>query len=161
MKELKHYGCQPIPIIAPPTKEHRGMKRWVIAQGRGTRPQQALQNSNTEHAYHRIIAAIKEQYLKPGDVYFERNYKQDKTESLFDMHSFMCNSVLLRLDCMLYYDYEVEFAFYNCPFEESIRAMLKVGPLDTQAKEITLQPNFQLYYEHVLRYHRPEFIHTF
>jgi hypothetical protein len=158
MKELKHNGHLPIPIKTPPTREHRGTKRWVIAQNRGTRPLQAKQNSNTENAYHRIIAAIKQHYLKPGDTYFERDYKQDKTENLFEMHCFMCNSVLLRLDCMLYYDYEVEFAFYDCPFEAAIRAMLK--PLCDRVKEIELKPNFTLYYEHVLRYHKPEFIHT-
>jgi hypothetical protein len=161
MKELKSIAYPQTPVTPPPKRKLRGTKRWAIAQGRGTNPRQAMQNSNTENAVHRIIAAIKTRYLKTGDVYFERDYKQDKEESIFDMHCFMCSTFLIRLDCVLYYDFEVEFAFDNCPFEAEIRAMLNAGPLDTQAKEITLQPDFKAYYEHVLSYHRAEFIHTF
>lgn len=161
MRELKSIAYQPILLTQPPKRKLRGTKRWAIAQNRSTNPMQAMQNSITENAVHRIITAIKTKYLKPGDVYFERNYKYDKEESIFDVHCFMCSTFMIRLDCMLYYYFEVEYAFHNCPFEAEIREMLRFGPLITQSKEIMLQPDFKAYYEQVLSYHRAEFIHIF
>jgi len=153
MRELK-------PLLSNTKRQHRGTKRWILAEGRkNSWKMQCMQNSSVEYNFHCLITTIKTQFLKPGETYFERDYKHDRTESLYSMHGFMCSSVKLRLDCPLHYTYEVDYAIYNCPFEAELRALLKIGLLGQQAKEITLQPDFPAYYQHYLNYQSAEFIH--
>lgn len=156
MRELKPL----LPNTKQPTEQHKGTKRWILAEGRKRSwKQQYLQNSSVEYNFHCLIKLIKTQFLNPGDIYFERDYKHDRSESLYSMHGFMCSFVKLRLDCPLHYNYEVDYAIHDCPFEAELRALLKVGLLGQQAKEISLQPNFPAYWQHVLNYHPAEFIH--
>ena len=145
MKELKHIDDQPIIQTHYPLP--RRNKKWVIAQSRGTNKQQEVVNFCTENAYHRIVKTVKERYLSPTHIYFERDYKTDQSEGLNGMHSFVTPEFYFRLDCHTTYDFEVEFAFNDCPYEAEIRALLAVFPLDTRAKEKVLQPNFNAIYK--------------
>jgi hypothetical protein len=155
MKELKN---KPIieahyPIKRLPTK------RWVIAQSRPNKLQ-VMQNDCIEAAYHRIINHVKKLYMKPGDTYYERDLKTDKAEGSLGMHSFMSSTFYWMLYCEFTYQFSVEFAFCNCPFETEVREMLKTYPLDRQATEKELQPNYKSFYEAVQRVQDAKYFHA-
>ena len=71
----------------------------------------------------------------------------------------MSTNCYLSLECDLCYDFHVEYAFGNCPFESEVRDMLKQHPLDNQAKERPRQPDFKTSYETVLKVQDKQFIH--
>ncbi|MDR3695593.1 hypothetical protein [Mucilaginibacter sp.] len=159
MKESKLIG-EIIKEHYPITKKHHRQKRWKIAQSRTTETHkyQRMRNEATESDYHKIIAAIKTLYLKPGEIYFERDYKNEESENFMTMHCFMSATCYLYLECDILYDFQVEYAFNNCPFEAAIREMLKPHPFDTRATEKQLQPNFNTSFQRTLKFQEPQFI---
>jgi hypothetical protein len=159
MKEFKTVGS----IIQQhyPLRKMRQRKRWDLAQSRSHYEAQTNQNSSTEVAYHRVIAFVKELYLTPGEVCFERNYKYDKSDGLLGMHSFLTSTFWWRLDCSYLYEYEISLAFNRCPFEAEIREMMQVYPLDRTVIEKPLQPDFDTFYNTTLCVQEPQFIFTF
>jgi hypothetical protein len=150
---------QPIITTHYPINNRRANKRWAIAQRRPEKQLRIL-NDNTEHAYHRIIMLVKQLHLKSDEVYFERDYKRDKEDGLFGMHSLITSTFYWRLDCSANYFYEVEFAFSNCYYEADIRHMLRAHPLDRQATERQLQPCFKSFYEQVQTVQEARFLHS-
>ena len=95
-----------------------------------------------------------------GEVYYEKDLKHDSSQFLA-MHSFITPCFYWSLDCAAYYDFEIEFAFHNCPFEAEIRRMLNAYPLDRKAKEKQLQPDFATFYNTALKVQPAEFIFCF
>ncbi|WP_295791978.1 hypothetical protein [Mucilaginibacter sp.] len=160
MKELKSFQTVGTIINTHfPIRRKHG-KRWKWAQTRGSNPAQVRQNDCCEHSYHEVLNLVKTHHLKPGDVFYEKDSKHDTSEFLA-MHGFMTSTFFWRLDCAAYYDYEIEFAFNNCPFEAEIRRCLRAFPLDRQAKEIQLKPDFKTFYNNVLKVQPSEFIFSF
>src|SRR5437879_5619481 len=135
MKELKIFAQTVGQIISEhyPIPQRLPGKRWKAAQNRGINKLQVTQNECVEHSFHEVLKAVKTLYMKPDEVYFEKDSKEDKSDFL-GMHSFITSSFYWRLDCAFYYDYEVEFAFHNCPYEAEIRRVLRAFPLERQAK---------------------------
>jgi len=160
MKELKDTPEKPIiQTHYPLLWRSQFQKPWIVAQSRKNFQGQMATNRSTEDAYMRIVQAAK-QYLKSGDRYFERDYRRDKTENCCAMHSFMMPSFYIYLECNVDYNYRVEYAFLNCPFEVEIRAMLQPFPLDRQASEVSLKPDFESFYHGVLSIQKAMFIFT-
>jgi len=141
-------------------KHKQSKKRWIVAQARPEKGRR-MQNDCTEAAYHRIIEAVKKLYLKHGDIYYDRDLKTDKSQGFLSMHSFLCSNFYIYLQCDFTFDYTVEYAFNNCLFEAEIRKMLAVHPLNAQAKEVALKPDFTTYYQTVLKVQDQQFIHSF
>jgi hypothetical protein len=163
MQELKNLPNTVGQIIQNhyPIPNRKPRKRWVIAQSRHTNKQQETINSCTEIDYHRVIDAVKRLWLNPGEVIFERDYKYDKEAHFMDMHSFLTPTFYIRLSCSFNYDFEVEYAFFNCPYEAQVRTVLKSFPLDGRATEKELQSDFTTFYENVLKFQPSTFIHPF
>lgn len=156
MKELKsiletHY---PIP------KSQQRAKRWVIAQSRKNFKDQRMQNSAVEAAYLRILDEVKAHHLPSNGVYFERDYRRDKSENCFAMHSFITSSFYWYLECDFLYNYRVEYAFHNSPFKADILAMLKPYPLDRSASEVNLIPDFKTFVLNVLHCQDEIYLHS-
>jgi hypothetical protein len=141
MRELKPITETHYPI---PKSEQRA-KRWVIAQSRKNFKDQRMQNTAVEAAYLRILDEVKAHYLPSNGVCFERDYRRDKSENCFAMHSFITSSFYWYLECDFLYNYRVEYDFGGCPFESDILAMLKPYPLDRSASRINLMPDFRTF----------------
>ena len=156
MKELKSIFTVHYPI---PKSEQR-TKRWVIAQSRKNFKDQRMQNSATEAAYLRVLAFVKAHHLPSNGVFFERDYRRDKSENCFAMHSFITSSFYWYLECDLTYNYRVEYDFRNCPFEAEIIAMLKSYPLDRTASKINLQPDYETFVLNVLHRQDEVYLHS-
>ena len=157
MKELKptiieqHY---PLP------KSLQRTKRWIIAQSRKNFEGQRQQNLAVEAAYHKVLNKVKEQFLKPKEIYFERDYRHDKTENFLAMHSFITTSFYWYLECDLCYNYRVEYDFGDCPFEFEILAMLKGYPLDRQTTRRYLLPDFGTFVLDLLDAQDSQYFHS-
>jgi len=159
MKELKNY--QTIGHIIEthfPFRRKPG-KRYLIAQTRGTNPAQVQRNECVEFSYHEVLNLVKTHHLKPGEVYYEKDLKNDKSQYLA-MHSFVTPTFYWRLDCAAYYDFEIEFAFHECPFEDEIRKMFRAFPLDRQTKEKPIT-HYNLFYKAAMVMLEPEFVFCF
>ena len=159
MKELKQSDDKPIINTHYPINQRQPTKRWVIAQARPEKLT-VMQNNCTEVAYHSVIDAVKKLHLKPNEVYYERDLKNDKSQGSLGMHSFMTPNFYWVLYCEFTYTYAIDFAFYNCPYESELRTMLRPFPLDRQAKEKELQPNFKTFYQNVLKIQDPVYLHS-
>lgn len=159
MKELKANDDQPIISKHYPINQTQPSKRWVIAQAR---PEKliVMQNNCTEASYHSVINAVKKLYLKRNEVYYERDLKKDKSQGSLGIHSFITPNFYWILYCEFTYTYAVDFAFFDCPYEAEIRKMLRAYPLDRQAKEKDLQPNFNTFYQNVLKVQDLVYLHS-
>lgn len=161
MKELKiHLTAGDIIRLHYPIPRRKNTKRWKIAQTRGVHPAQVGRNECVEASYHEVLTALKSHYLTPGEIYYERDLKHVQDDWL-GMHSFVSEHFYWQLYCAAYYDYEIEFAFNDCPYESEIRKMFRAYPLDRQAKEIQLQPDYATFYRRVLSIQPAEFIFSF
>jgi len=156
MKELKSIIDKHYPI---PKKEQR-TKRWIIAQSRKNFKDQRMQNAAIEAAYNNVLELVKANYLPTNKVYFERDYRRDKSENCFAMHSFITGSFYWYLECDLLYNYRVEYAFFNCPFEAEIIAMLKPYPLDRSASLVTLLPDYHTFVLNVFHQQDEQYLHS-
>jgi hypothetical protein len=162
MKELSH-DFQDISEAAtnpPPSRTpvRRETPRWRVAKGRKDNKIQTAQNGSVEFDYHAVITKLKE--LIPqfgGDTIFERDYKYDPT-SYTGMHTFITSTFFWRLDCELIYNYEVYFAFYNCPYESIIRQLFTSYPLDRTTHEQTFPQGYKAFYKGVLAIQDPIYI---
>jgi len=143
----------------PLPKQHQMRKSWAVAEARKDNEMRSGINRCTETSYHRIIDAVK-LYLKPGEVYYERDHKHDKRQNALAMHCFMTSSSYIYLECLLNYEYMVEYAFHNCQYEADLRAMFAPFPLNHRAVEVELKPNFRAYYDTVLSVQEPHFLHS-
>jgi hypothetical protein len=159
MKELKHVGG----ILQQhyPLPDSRGTKRWILAQRQQCRVLHETDNYSIEASYHRLLNAVKTRHLKLGEVYFERDYKHDRSEGLTGMHCLITQNFYWRLDCAFTYNYEISFAFDNCRYEAEIRKLMQAYPLDRTATEKQSAPDFNTFYNSVLAVQDPAFIHSF
>ena len=159
MKELNDKGKLPIIKTHYPVKERPPMKRWVIAMTNSSHKQKKDCNKCVEAAYMRIVDAVKKLYLTPGTVYFEKDYRQDR-QSAMAMHTLLTPDFYIHLQCSFFYDYEVEYAFGNCSYEQIMRQLLKVYPLDSAARQFEPQDSFNTFYNTVLSIQDASHIHT-
>ncbi|MDB5004929.1 MAG: hypothetical protein JWQ34_3154 [Mucilaginibacter sp.] len=159
MREIKHVGD----IIQQhfPLSQSRGNKRWTVAHQRKKYDQMTTHNEPIEVAYHRIVNVVKSLYMLPGDVYFERDYKEDRSEGLYGMHALLTPHFYWRLDCAFTYNYEITYAFNNCSYESEIRKLMQAYPLDRAAIEKQFAPDFNTFYNSVLAVQEPIHIHSF
>jgi len=160
---MKEFATNPQPIIQahyPLPKRYQFKKPWITAQSRKNYEQITGMNRCTEAAYHRIIDAVKQQHLVSGKIYFERDFKFDKSHNCCAMHSFMTSSFYIYLECNIDYIFRVEFAFNDCAYESEIRAMLKPYPLDRQATEVQKQPDFHTLLMNVLHTQDECYLHS-
>ncbi|RVU01276.1 hypothetical protein EOD41_04730 [Mucilaginibacter limnophilus] len=141
-------------------KPYREQPRWRVAQLRTDHKLQKMQNECVEAAYHRVLQTVKQLIMKHGgDIIYERNHKFNP-ESYTGMHSFTSSTFYWRLDCELNYNYEVYFAFHNCPFEETVRVMMLPFPLDRTTHEHQFPQGYDIFYQTVLEVQDPIFIAT-
>ena len=147
-------GAVPDPQPAKP-RRHRETPRWLVTKSRTDRKYEQMQNEAVEADYHRVIQAVKSYILlHGGDTIYEQNHKKD-TASYTGMHSFVCTTFYWRLDCELNYNYEVYFAFHNCPYEAQIREMFKPFPLDRTTHEYKFPQGYDAFYRRVLEVQDP------
>jgi hypothetical protein len=108
--------------------------------------------------YHRILKVVKEKYLEPGTVYFERDYKDDTTDP-FRLHGFICSSFYLMLECDFTFVMQMEYDFYNCPFEAEALNLLRLATGLNRSFHTPKQPILPEYLKAVIAYQDSQFIH--
>lgn len=152
MKEIKEKARE-IPIA-----NIKGTKRWVQAK-RMTNGNSLLKvrNEVVEEGYMRIIEKVKLMYqqLDYSTTIFERDYRKDKSQGLFGMHSFITQHFYFYLECRLTFDFIIEYDFYNCPFEEAIHELICVHLCKEALIHTPQKPNCTEFYKRVLNVQDP------
>lgn len=145
MKEI-HLPPPLIPITTPLSPVRlKEAKRWLVARSRTENKLRTWKNDSVAFAYHAVIVKSKELIMRSGgDTVFERDLKEEPTEYT-GMHTFLTSSFYWRLDCELNYNYEVYYAFHDCPYEHIIRMFMKAYPLDRTTHEQVLQHGFEAF----------------
>ncbi len=147
----------PIPQ-QPKRKPHREQPRWRVAQLRTDHKLQKMQNECVEAAYHRVLQTVQQLIITHGgDTVYEQNHKFNP-ESYTGMHSFTSSMFYWRLDCELNYNYEVYYAFHNCPYENEVRQLMKPYPLDRTTHEHHFPQGYDTFYKTVLVVQDPIYI---
>jgi len=142
--------------ITPPSK-----KLCQIAKIRFGHVTQKRENNMVEGAYVDILRQSKKLLLAhPKLIYFERDERKDASHSVFTMHTFLCKSFYFQLLCNITYDFHVEFAFNNCPYETQIRRMLGCHAFQGRIRERAFQPDFNTFYSAVLAFQDKRYIYT-
>lgn len=159
MKELK--PAQDMPIISKhyPISQRQPTKRWVIAQARPEKLT-VMQNECAEAAYHRVIDTVKKLYLKPGEVYYERDTRKDRSAGFLSMHSFITPHFYWVLYCEFTYTYAIDLAFDDCPYKAEVERMLRAYPLDRKAKQKELLPDYKAFYQTLLQHSDAAHLHS-
>lgn len=159
MKELKTNPEIPILETHYPLKQ-RGSKRWIAAQTKGPFKQKLMHNNNVEAAYHRVIELVKFIIAGKSILYYEKDLKRNEELGLYGMHSFFTEHFYWWLECDLCCDYQIRFAFEECPYEEEIRKKMEAYPLDRSTIEKEFQCDLYTFQQTVLRLDGPEYFFT-
>ena len=136
--------------IIPPIFRMR--KMCQLSASRSGHVTQKRENKQLEDIYMRVLGQIKKVLAQHPQQVFERNQRRDNTENAFTMHSFLAKSFFFELSCDISCNYQVEYAFGSCPFEQEIRALINTYPLNPRAKEVELLPDFNSFYHAVLAF---------
>ena len=137
------------------SKRYRQTPRWIATKSRTDKQADKDRNFCVEAAYHRVIATVKELILQyDSDTIYEQDHKHNP-ESYTGMHSFVTSTFYWRLDCELNYNYEVYFAFHNCPYEAPIRKLMEAYPLDRTTHQFKPQIGYVAFYSKVLEVQDP------
>lgn len=144
--------------LVPIPRHLRMKKRWAIAVNRDNNLSQKNRNLSVEVSYKSILTKAKKLLAQSRHPVFERDYRKDNTESALAMHAYLNNCFYFSLECDFVYNYQLEFAFNNCPFEAEIRELLRDLPFGVTAKEVTLKPDFSMFYLNVLKVQNKEHI---
>ncbi|WP_461450138.1 hypothetical protein [Mucilaginibacter sp.] len=145
-------------IIQPILMHQRIPKRWVLAKRRNG-VQQQLHNEAIENEYHSILATAKQLLKNQGGVYFKRDYKRDNTENAFLLHAFTSDSFYFILECNVAFVYQVEYAFYNCKHEASIKKLLDNYSFKLSTNEVVLA-DFNTFYDTVTTVQNQRYVHS-
>jgi len=148
MKELKANIETPIINTHYPTKR-KTHKYWTSAMTSSQFKQKKMHNENIETSYHNVIDYVRKNHFRQVEIFFNLDHKTG-IDGVTGMHSFITSSFYWRLDCTLLRDYEITYAFNNCPYEAEIRALMRAYPLDrvTTAKEMT--PDYDAFFKAVI-----------
>jgi hypothetical protein len=157
MELLKHSEH---PKPTPPSRQYRYIsKRWKQVRP-GTQHKHLVDINNViAGEYYRILETVKEQYLEPGTIYFERNYRDDMTDP-FRLHGFSCSNFYFMLECDFAFTMQIEYDFHNCPFEAAVLHLLKYAIGLCRAFRTPKQPNLPTYFKGTIAYQDSQFIHS-
>jgi hypothetical protein len=158
MELLNNPKPQPEPEVRI-DPNHRISKRWRRVSDLSHPNKLRAQNNTIEIQYYNTLKKIKRDYLQPGTLYFERDYRDDSTDP-FLLHSFICDQLSFVLTCDFHCVMQIEYDFAG--FEPIEDVLWRVG----YAKELGLLiykprlPNLADFFKSVTTYQGPQFVHT-
>ncbi len=159
MKELTPIEEKPKLITLKPSKRRKTMKKWKTKVC-GFLTQRELNRIRTRiWAYDKVIKQAKVLLLKPGDVYFERDYREDDIDP-FSVHSLLTPTFYFDIHCDLCLQVIVHYQFQDCPHEEEIRALFNTDQLIESCSPPPKVVDLPAFLQRVIAYQKPEFIHT-
>ena len=150
--------------LMPLKKEKRLGKRWIISLANPYKDSANCQNAIIELTYHEIVKLAKTLYSRLQSTSertaFEKNYKNDNSESSLAMHSFLTSSCYLHLECSFDYRYRIQYDFYNCPFEKELMDQIQLREQNTpgSCKHWQTKPNCKEFFNRVIRVQNAQFI---
>jgi hypothetical protein len=139
-------------------------KRWVTALTNPYKDSSHHQNSIIELTYHEILKSAKSLYSQlqatSKRTVYEKDCKNNNSESSLAMHSFLTSSCYLHLECSFDYLYRIRYDFYNCPFEKEIIQLINLREHYTPGsfKHWETKPNCKEFFERVIQVQDAQFI---
>jgi hypothetical protein len=138
----------------------RSKKTYLTAKKKAF-PSQKLQNQNIEVRYHSTLKRIKELYStlpkKEERVIVEMNMKEHPLE-VFQMHAFLTPHLMLFLECDVRNQFRIEYCISDCPFHDEIIDMINTLSIDSHSTMVRKMPNYNEYFNEVLRVQPERFI---
>ncbi|MEN0054475.1 MAG: hypothetical protein AAGC65_12450 [Mucilaginibacter sp.] len=156
--ELLIHHKKPEPLPTPRAYRYIS-KRWKQVRP-GTQHKHLLAPNNIVAAeYYRILKIVKEKYLEPGSIYFERDYKDDMSDP-FRLHGFISNNLYFMLECDFTFVMQIEYDFHNCPFEAEIIHLLRYAAGLNRTFHTPKQLALPEHLKATIAYQDSQFIHT-
>jgi hypothetical protein len=157
MKEIS--GNDEIPITTPTYhKVQRISKRWKKVS-KLSHPNNLKQIIDTRIGqYECVLSKVKELYANSGETCYERDFKHDN-ENPFTIYSFLTPTFWWNIECDFVYNINIEYQFYNCPFEQEIRELFRHFNISLYVTEVQKKPSLTAFHKAVLAYQKPQFIH--
>lgn len=143
---------------------HRLEKRWITALSNPYKDSSHYQNSIIELTYHEILKLAKTLYSQLQSTsertVFEKNCKNDNSESCLAMHTFLTSSCYLHLECSFDFKYRILYDFFNCPFEKEImkQIQLRKDYSPGSCKHRQTKPNCEEFFNRVIKVQDAQFI---
>lgn len=139
-------------------------KRWVTALTNPYKDSLYHLNSIIELTYHDILKSAKTLYSQLESTsertVFEKDCKNNSSESSLAMHTFLTSSCYLHLECSFDYLYRIQYDFYNCPFENEIMRLIELREHYTpgSCKHLQTKPNCKEFFNRVITVQDAQFI---
>lgn len=116
-------------------------------------PIQRSLNEGIEFLYHDLLGRFKKLFSTLPDpkdrTYLEVNNKLDPIDP-DGMFTFICSHFRYHLRCSYADKYEIHYQFYDCPFEQEIRAWFKRAMHSTYAFESNKHEDYAKFWQGVL-----------
>lgn len=110
-------------------------------------------------AYDQLIKRIKERFLKPGDVYFERDYRHDHIDP-YSIHGFLTATFRCDILCDQIFEIKMLLQFQDCPFENEVIEQLNEFRLCECVYHPAKREDLPAFLQRVIAYQDPNYIHT-
>jgi hypothetical protein len=141
-----------------PKAQWRMGKRWRKVTSESHPNNLKGQNNTIEIIYHNALRMIKEQFLEPGMLYFERDYKEDNC-SPFDMHTFACDKVYFHLECDFHYFMNIQFDFIGFTLSDNVLRQVAYAVELGLCNQKPCLPDLPTFFKGVQAYQEPQYIH--
>jgi hypothetical protein len=132
----------------PPKKQWIRRKRWKIAKRHHMGKLHEGSNILVEKHFMEIRNEVKRLYAQLNEYFYDKDEREDLTESTVSMHTIACSSLFMILDCSHCHEYEIEYHIEDSPFKEEIKALLR-----TAGKPKLMEPNMAAYFQYMRSYY--------
>lgn len=136
----------------PPKSQWPKRKRWKVAKRTTMGKVNAISNMLIEDHFMKVRLAVKKLYAQQGEYFYDKDEREDLTESTVSMHTLACSTFYMILDCHHSDEYTAEYDISSSPFKEEIAALIYKGPLRHAAKPVSKEPSMAAYFEHMRTY---------
>jgi len=149
--------AQPQPTFTPPC---RISKRWKKVNKLSHPNNLKVTNDTIMHQYYGALKFLKAECLQTGTLYFERDYKDDNSDP-FTVHSFVCENLFFNLECDFNYFMQIEYDFAAFPRIDELLWHVGFAKVQGMLFYKPRIPNLTTFFNGVVAYQEPQFIHTF
>jgi hypothetical protein len=137
----------------PSTRQWPRRKRWKVAKNTTMGKYNAIRNMCIEDHFMKVRKAVRLLYAQHNEYFYDRDERNDLTESTVSMHSMACSTFYMILDCNHCDEYEVEYDIASSPFKEEIATLIYRGPMRNTAKQVSKEPIMEAYFQYMRTYY--------
>jgi hypothetical protein len=141
-----------MPDEPTPAKPWPKCKRWKIAKRHHMGKFHEVSNMLIEEHFMKIRKEVRRLYAQRNEYFYDKDQREDLTESTVSMHTIACSTFYMVLDCNYCHEYEVEYHIDSSPFKDKIAALISKGAVKKASRERVLDNGMAAHFDHMRSY---------